>query len=113
MVAVELRLTLSLVVEGAGEHFPVPFKQDVHTGLRGLEGDLALAGQCDTTLEGLEGFLERQLAALQSLDQGLEFSQGSFEIGGRLLRVMPYLYNSEQTRGECGECGLTLRPSTA
>ena len=50
--------------------------------LRGLEGDLALAGQCDTTLEGLEGLLERQLAALQSLDQGLEFSQGSFEIGG-------------------------------
>ena len=82
MVAVELRLTLGLVVEGAGEHFPVPFEQDVHPGLRGLEGDFALAGQCDTALESLEGVLERQLAALQTLDQGLEFSQGSFEIGG-------------------------------
>ena len=58
MVAVDLRPTLSLVVEGAGEHFPVPLEQDVHPGLRRLEGDLALAGQCDATLEGLEGIIK-------------------------------------------------------
>src|SRR5262245_39611825 len=58
--------------------------QDLHLLLRGLERGLAVAGEGDSAFEGLERFIERQVAALQALHEALELGEGLFEIG--LLR---------------------------
>ena len=40
-----------------------------------------MARERDAALESLQGLIERQVAALEALDQGLELGQGLLEIG--------------------------------
>jgi hypothetical protein len=64
-----------LGVEGLDDLLAIALQEDVDARLGGLQRHLALAGQGDAPLEGLQGLLEGQLAALQALDQRLEFGE--------------------------------------
>src|SRR5690606_29966557 len=48
------------------------------------QGGLAVTGQADALLEGAQRALQRQLAAPQALDQGLQLGEGGVEVDGFL-----------------------------
>lgn len=67
---------------GHGEGLDLALQKDLDFLLGGLQGGLAVTGERDTALEGLQGLLQRQVPPLQALDQALELGQGLLEVGG-------------------------------
>src|SRR5204862_165213 len=64
---------------GAG--LAAALQEDLDLLLRGLEGCLAVARERDAALEDLQRLIEGQIAALETLHQGLELRQRLFEVG--------------------------------
>jgi len=55
-------------------------EQNLDLLLRGLQRGLAVPRERDAALEQFQGFLERKVAALEALDEGLKLGQGLLEI---------------------------------
>src|SRR5690348_2450876 len=75
------RLVLRLL-ERRDLRLAAALQEDLDFLLRGLERGLAVAGERDAALEGLQCLIERQIAALETLDQGLELRERFLKVGG-------------------------------
>ena len=64
---------------------PAALEQDLDLLLGRLQRGLAVARQRDAALEGLQRLIERQIAALEPLDERFELGERLLEIGGLWL----------------------------
>src|SRR5690606_1782642 len=76
---------LIIRLERLGARLAVALEQHPHLLFGLAQRALAVAGQADALLEGIQRLLQRQLAGLQPLDQLLQLGEGLFEIQGGIL----------------------------
>ena len=79
----DLQCSSSGTLKGAISACPCAQK-DLDFLLGSFQRGLAVARQLHAALEGLERLIERQVAALEALDQALKLGQSFLEVGIRL-----------------------------